>query len=130
MSLNTPKLAVYQFEVNPELKVAGTINVRGTNQGVEVSLTVPIKLVSAPEGSAAKTSEAAGSAGQGDQGKGKSQDLEAFKANLAVGREYTIDDKVFVVDKVTKKGVVELHNADDDTDEIELKVEDLFKKAV
>lgn len=123
MSLNMPKLAVYQFEVNPDLKVSGTVNVRGTNQGVEVSLTVPIKLVSAPE-------DSAGSAGQDNQVKGKSQDLESFRANLAVGREYTIDDKVFVVDKVTKKGVVELHNADDDRDEIELKIEDLFKKAV
>lgn len=112
MALNKTPKAKYVFEMNPAVEVNPFQNIRGTKDGVEVTLPVQVHAVDG----AGKVSEPK---------PPTSDDADSFKASIAVDKEYTIDGETYKVTKVTKKGV-KLESAEH---ELTLTPDELYNQA-
>ncbi len=86
----TPK-ASYSFEMNPTVTVEDYQTIRGTKDGVEVALTVPVKAIDG--GAEVKPAKPA------------TDDLDKFKANIEKGKIYVLDGVDWTVTKAGKKQV-------------------------
>jgi hypothetical protein len=107
----TPK-AGYQFEMNPAVVVNPFQNIRGTKDGIEVTLPVSVRAID-KDGKVSEPKPAADG------------DAEAFKASIEKGKVYKIDGAEMTVVKIGKKKI-KLEDADT---EIELTPDELYDQA-
>lgn len=112
MALKTTPRAAYSFELSPHVAVAPFQTIRGTKDGVDVSLSVAVKPLSKESKvSAPETTERG--------------EVAEFIANIEKDKEYTVGGEKYSVTKVSKKKVV-LENKEN---ELTLSPEELYDQA-